>query len=212
MSFGMNGIAHIARRLKKIKTPTRKVSKVRNTSFTGQALQAHGMVRMLIRNNSFEIRTITPDDLGAVLEVYRQCEDFLALGPEPTASMAMVLKDIEISQRIGGVFCGIYTPDGEMIGVVDFVPRNFEGDPHIAFISLLMIAPTFRKQGIGTTIVKLIEQEIRKDAQVTAILSAVQVNNNQALRFFQNNGYRLVGGPELQPDQTTTFRLQKDCE
>ena len=166
---------------------------------------------MLIRDNSFEIRTITQDDLGAVLDVYRQCEDFLALGPEPIASMAMVLKDIEISRREGGVFCGVYAGDGRMIGVVDFVPHNFEGDQHIAFVSLLMIAPSFRKQGIGTTIVKLIENEIRKDAQVTAILSAVQVNNTQALQFWQKNGYCIVGEPELQPDQTTTFRLQKDC-
>jgi ribosomal protein S18 acetylase RimI-like enzyme len=166
---------------------------------------------MLIRGNSFEVRTITQDDLDAVLDVYRQCEDFLALGPEPTASMTMVLKDIEISHREGGVFCGIYTEDGRMIGVVDFVPGNFEGDPHIAFLSLLMIAPSFRKQGIGRTIVELIENQIRKDAQVTAILSAVQVNSPQALQFWQKNGYRIVGGPELQPDQTTTFRLQKEC-
>jgi len=166
---------------------------------------------MLIRDNSFEVRTIAQDDLGAVLDVYRQCEDFLALGPKPTASMAMVLRDIEISQHKGGVFCGIYTADGRMIGVVDFVPRNFEGDSHIAFLSLLMIAASFRNQGIGTTILKLIENQIRKDAQVTAILSAVQVNNPQALKFWQKNGYRIVGGLELQPDHTTTFRLQKDC-
>ena len=166
---------------------------------------------MLVRNNSFEVRSITKDDLGAVLDVYRQCEDFLALGPEPTASMNMVLKDIEISQRKGGVFCGVYTADGRMIGVADFVPGNFEGAPHIAFFSLLMIAPSFRNQGIGTTIVKLIEDEIRRDARITAILTAVQVNNPNALRFWQKNGYRTVGEPELQPDQTTTFRLQKDC-
>lgn len=167
---------------------------------------------MLIRDNSFEVRTITQDDLGAVLDVYRQCEDFLAFGPERTASMAMVLKDIKISQSEGGIFCGVYAVDGRMIGVVDFVPSNFEGDPHIAFISLLMIAPSLRKQGIGTTIVELIENEIRKDARITAILSAVQVNNPQALQFWQKNGYRIVGEPELQPDQTTTFRLQKDCK
>lgn len=170
------------------------------------------MAGMLIRDDSFEVRTITQDDLGAVLEVYRQCEDFLALGPKPTASMEMVLEDIEISHREGGVFCGVFAADSEMIGVVDFVPGNFEGDPYIAFISLLMIAPSFRNQGIGAKIVELVENEIRKDAQVTAILSAVQVNNAEGLRFWQKNGYRIVGGPELQPDQTTTFRLRKDCD
>jgi ribosomal protein S18 acetylase RimI-like enzyme len=167
---------------------------------------------MLIRDDSFEVRTITQDDLGAVLEVYRQCEDFLVLGPEPTAYKAMVLKDIEISQRAEGVFCGIYAGDRGMIGVVDFVPGNFERNPHLAFFSLLMIASSFRNKGIGTKIVELIENEIRKDTQVTAILSAVQANNPKGLRFWQKKGYRIVGGPELQPDQTATFRLQKDCK
>ena len=166
---------------------------------------------MLIRHNSLEIRTITQVDLGSVLDVYRQCEDFLALGPEPTASMSMVLKDIEISQRECDVFCSICAGDGAMIGIVDFVPNNFKGDPDIAFLSFLMIAASLRKQGIGTKIVELIENQIRKDTQVTTILTAVQVNNPQALQFWQKNGYRIVGGPELQPDQTTTFRLQKDC-
>lgn len=166
---------------------------------------------MLIRADFFEVRTITQDDLGAVLDVYRQCEDFLGLGPKPTASMAMVLDDIDISRRAKGFFCGVFTADGGMVGVVDFVPSNFEGDPHLAFFSLLMIAPRFRSQGIGATIVELIENEIRKDAQVTAILSAVQANNPKGLRFWQKNGYRIVGEPELQPDHTTTFRLQKDC-
>ncbi len=165
---------------------------------------------MLIRDDSFEVRTITQDDLGAVLDVYRQCEDFLALGPEPTASMEMVVKDIENSQGEGGVFCGVFAADGGMTGVVDFVPSNFERDPHVAFISLLMIAPSFRSQGIGRRIVELVENEIRKNAQVTAIVSAVQVNNAEGLRFWQKNGYCIVGGPELQPDQTTTFRLRKD--
>ena len=169
------------------------------------------MMTIVIRDNSLEIRTITQDDLDAVLDVYQHCEDFLALGPESTASMEMVLKDIEISQRDGGVFCGIYTADGKMIGVVDYIPSNFEGDSHIAFLSLLMIAISFRKQGIGKAVVEVIENEIRKDAQVMAILSGVQVNNPQAVQFWQKNGYRIVSGPELLPDQTTAFRLRKDC-
>ena len=59
---------------------------------------------------------------------------------------------------------------------------------------------------------ELIENKVRKDAQVTAILSAVQVNNPEGLRFWQKNGYRIVGEPELQTDQTTTLRLRKDFE
>ncbi len=165
---------------------------------------------MIFRNNSFEIHPIVQDDLNAVLKVYRQCEDFLALGPVATASMEMVLKDVEISQHEGGVFCGIYTAYGKMIGIVDYIPNNFEGDPHAACLALLMIAAPFRGQGIGAAVVEAVEKEIRKDNQVTTICSGVQVNNPQAIKFWQGRGYRIVSGPILHPDQTTAFDLRKD--
>jgi len=169
------------------------------------------MVVMSIENNTLEIRTVTLDDKYAVLDVYRQCEDFLALGPESRASLGMVLKDIETARREGGIFQGIYT-DGKMIGIVSYVARNFEKKPQEAFISLLMIANSYRGYGIGTDIVKRIEKEILKDSHVTTILSAVQVNNPKALRFWQKNRYQIAGGPELRPDSTTVFNLRKDCQ
>jgi ribosomal protein S18 acetylase RimI-like enzyme len=158
----------------------------------------------------FEIRLVTHDDLDAVLDVYRQCEDFLALGPAPVASMEMVRSDIEISQRDGGLFCGIFAPDGQMVGVVDYILGGFEGDPHSAFLSLLMIAAPYRNQGIGQAVVALIEDEIRRDPRIIAILSGVQVNNPGAVRFWEKHGYRIISGPELQPDGTTAFRLRKE--
>ena len=162
-------------------------------------------IRGYARGHSLEIRPVTPDDLDAVLDVYRQCEDFLALGPVPAASMEMVLRDIETSRREGGLFCGVFEVDNRVVGVVDFVPCGFEGDPHFAFLSLLMIAAPYRHQGIGEAVVTLIEDEIRRDPWVTAILAGVQVNNPQAVRFWQRKGYRIVSGPEQQPDGTTAF-------
>ena len=164
----------------------------------------------MIPEHSLEICPITQDNLAAILDVYRQCEDFLALGPVSTASMEMVLKDIETSKDMGGIFCGIYTTDGKMIGIVDYVPNNFEGDPHAAFLSLLMIAAPFRGHGIGAAVVEAMKNEIRKDVQITAILSGVQVNNPGAIKFWQRQGYRIVSGPKLHPDQTTAFDLRKD--
>jgi GNAT superfamily N-acetyltransferase len=169
------------------------------------------MVVMSIQKNTLEIRTVTQDDKYAVLDVYRQCEDFLALGPEPRASLGMVLKDIEAAQHEGGVFRGIYA-DGRMIGIVSYVPAGFEGKPDVAFLSLLMIAASYRGYGIGTEIVKRVEEEILKDSLVTTILSAFQVNNPDALRFWQKNEYQIASEPELRPDSTTVFHLRKDCK
>jgi hypothetical protein len=73
-----------------------------------------------------------------------------------------------------------------------------------------MIVPSYRNSGRGAEVVSLVEGEIAQHTQVQSILSAVQVNNAAALRFWQRNGYNLVSGPELQPDQTITYRLQKN--
>ncbi len=154
------------------------------------------------------IKPIEEHESNAVLDVYRACEDFLALGPEPRASMEMVRKDMQLSEEEGGVFCGVYS-DEEMIGVLDFVPGGFGSDPHAAFISLLMIVQPFRSRGLGTEVVGLAEREIMRNAQVRCIRSAVQVNNPTAVRFWQRQGYNIVGGPELQTDGTTVFHLHK---
>lgn len=164
----------------------------------------------IVHDQARKIRPVTQADLNAIFAVYRQCEDFLALGPQPRASTEMVLKDLEVSQSEGGNFCGIYTVDGEMVGVVDYIPCDFEGEPSQAFISLLMIAQAFRMQGIGEAVVAAIEAEIMKNAEVKTILSGVQVNNPDAIRFWERNGYFIAGGPEELPDQTTAYRLQKD--
>lgn len=163
-----------------------------------------------VSGSTFEIRPVTEGESIAVLEVYRQCEDFLALGPVAKASLEMVQNDITASQQQGGIFCGIYINNGKMIGIVDYVPCNFEGTPCLAFLSLLMISIPFRKLGIGKAVVAAVETEIRKTVQVAAIHSSVQVNNPQAIRFWQKNGYRIISGPEKMPDQTTVFVLQKD--
>lgn len=167
------------------------------------------MISFTVQATPFAIRPITPGELDTVLEVYRQCEDFLALGPDPTASMAMVLKDIEISQGEGGLYCGVYTAEGALIGIVDYMPRGFEGNPQHAYLSLLMLAAPFRSRGIGQAVVAAVEAEIQKDAQIRAIFLGAQVNNPQAVQFWQRQGYRIVSGPKLMPDQTTVFELRK---
>ena len=159
---------------------------------------------------AFEVRPITEKDLEEVLEVYRQCEDFLALGPQPRASKAMVLKDIETSRSERGLFYGIFASDGRMVGVVDFIPGSFNGEAHLAFISLLMIVAPLRNRGIGTRALELIENKIRATGQVSEIRTAVQLNNPAALLFWQRNNYRVFGNPELRPDQTVVSYLRKE--
>ena len=136
---------------------------------------------MNIQEKGFVIKSVDERDMDEIFEVYRQCEDFLSLGPVPYASKQMILDDFEISREEGGSFCGIYV-SGEMVGVVDFVLSNFEGNPSHAFLSLLMIAKDKRRGGLGRDIVRTVEAEILKNPSITSILSGVQVNNEPGWR------------------------------
>lgn len=132
------------------------------------------------------------------------------MGPVATASMEMVLADLKLSKTGGGIFCGIYTAEGKMIGIIDYVPNHYRGEPEAAYLELLMIAASYRNQGIGRAVVEAVEEEICKTGRVKVIHSGVQVNNPQAIRFWQRNEYRIVSAPKLQADQTTAMDLRKD--
>jgi ribosomal protein S18 acetylase RimI-like enzyme len=121
-----------------------------------------------------------------------------------------VLADLETSQAAGSLYCGIYAyPYGELIGVVDYLPAGFEGNPKHAFLELLMIARPFRGRGLGNQIIADLEAEIRKDPRVSAIRLGVQVNNPGVLSFWQRCGYKIIRPAELQPDQTIAYLMEK---
>ena len=180
------------------------------------------------------IRPITDTDLPAVLEVYRQCEDFLALGPNPTASMEMIAGDRALSLAEGGQYCGLFTDDGLLMGIFDFVRSGYDGNPGCAYIELLMIAAPYRGRGLGEKAVCWLEEELRephprppappgtrsghsiamergeKKPGINMLRAGVQVNNPGAIRFWQRMGFAISSEAELLADGTVCYRLEKD--
>lgn len=167
---------------------------------------------MQLESERFVIRPVDEaQEATAILDVYRQCEDFLALGPVAVASPEMIQADLRLSQEEGCTFCGIYDRQTEaLMGIVDFSTSGFEGDPTLAFLSLLMIAAPFRGRGLGEAVVQAVESEIRRAGQARAIESGVQVNNPGGIRFWQRMGYRIVSAPIPMSDGTTVYRLWKN--
>jgi ribosomal protein S18 acetylase RimI-like enzyme len=165
---------------------------------------------------SFEIVPLTLDDAPRVLDVYRQCEDFLALGPVATASLEMVLTDLRHSQAVGGRFCGILLADPArpaqtvMAGIIDYQASNFEGDPHTASLDLLMIAAPYRSAGLGAAVVAWLEETLRANPEIRRLNSGVQINNPGGIRFWQRMGFRITGPAVDYPDQTTAYPFLKD--
>ena len=163
---------------------------------------------MIIQTDAFMIRPVREDEMATILEVYRQCEDFLSLTPKPVASMEVVREDLALSLQNNGIFCGIYDSAGKMMGIVDVVLKGFEGDLATAFIELLMIAQPYRSTGLGSKVVKAIEVEIMRDTTINTILLAVMVNNPVAIHFWERHGYMKFGEPLDEPDGTTVWRFK----
>ncbi|MHB0887027.1 MAG: GNAT family N-acetyltransferase [Bacillota bacterium] len=166
------------------------------------------MTRVIAKGSTFVIERVGPADEDRLLTVYRQCEDFLALGPVPRASGEMVQADLRYSSEHGGMF-GVIIADGEPIGVVDYEPSGHDGDPARAALDLLMLAASHRGKGVGAEVVALVEQAIAHDPAVTSLTSWVQVNNERAIAFWRRQGYEAVSGPRANPDGTTVYELRK---
>jgi len=132
------------------------------------------------------------------------------LGPIPKASRDMVKADMDHSKEENGLFCGIFDHKENLIGIVDFVPNMFEGNPEQAFISLIMIAKPHRNKGLGRKVIEAVENKIREDRRVKVILSAVQTNNQRAIHLWKELGYAILGGPEPRPDKTVVYQLRKN--
>jgi 2-polyprenyl-3-methyl-5-hydroxy-6-metoxy-1,4-benzoquinol methylase/ribosomal protein S18 acetylase RimI-like enzyme len=158
---------------------------------------------------SLTVRTYEPRDREAILAVYRQCEDFLSLGPVPTASMEMVIADINHSAAAKGQFCVIQNARGETIGVLDFTPRTPE---NTGVLSLLMISRQHRNKGHGKAIVGALESHLRDTCKVDAIESGVQVNNPDGIRFWRKRGFQIGTVARRHDDGTTAFDMHKKLE
>lgn len=160
----------------------------------------------------FELRAVGEAQIADLLALYRQCEDFLALGPAPVASVAMIRGDLAASGTEGSVFCGIYDRSGLLVGVIDFSRGGYRGDSTLAHIALVMLAQSHRGRGLGTRVVHAVETIIWQGPAVRGIAVEVQANNLAGMRFWTRRGYRVVGAAALQVDGTTTVPLLRERE
>jgi ribosomal protein S18 acetylase RimI-like enzyme len=161
---------------------------------------------VLFVTEGLTVRSSEPSDMAALLSVYKQCEDFLSLGPVPTASMEMIVADIDHSTAAKGLFCVIENMEGETVGVLDFWPR---AAPHVAVLSLLMISRGYRKKGYGRAIVNALESYLQAKHEVRTIAAGVQVNNPDAIRFWRSCGFQIGAAARLHEDGTTVHEMRK---
>jgi RimJ/RimL family protein N-acetyltransferase len=161
---------------------------------------------VVFRTDTHAVRTYEPADLQATFDVYRQCEDFLSLGPVPRASTEMVLADIRHSLARGGLFCVIENKAGSIVGVLDFVATSRS----TAFLDLLMISRDHRDRGTGKSILFALERYLGQTHGVDRMESGVQTNNLAAIRFWKRCGFVIDEKPHALEDGTVAFEMSKE--
>ena len=161
---------------------------------------------VLFKTDNTVVRPLGTDEKGSALEVYRQCKDFLALGPIPEASMEMVEADMDNSRKQNGTYCGIWDTGNNQIGVLDFVPEKGKG---ISELLLLMIAKPYRHAGIGTEVIQVLETYLKEKYDIKVIDSGVQVNNAPGISFWKKCGFIIEKEARDMGDGTTAFKMRK---
>jgi ribosomal protein S18 acetylase RimI-like enzyme len=164
--------------------------------------------KTLFTAGELSIQSHIEADIPAILEVYRQNEDFLSLGPVPTASLEMVKKDIAQSLDEKGFFCVIRHKSDGIIGVMDFAPQR--GEPGTSYLALLMISAPYRRFGYGKIIMNAFEKYLVKTYKSKMLRAGVMVNNPLAIKFWRRIGFSISPTPEPLPDKTTVYRMSKN--
>lgn len=165
------------------------------------------------RHGRLEMRNLGARDYPSVIEVYRQSPRFIVeLNGRPAESIGleMVEEDAAQAANHGARFTGFFPRDsGRMIGVADFVPGGYKGQPSRAWIALLLIAEPYRRQGYGAEACELVEKAILANPDVQAIGLGVLTRNGPALGFWQAMGYKRVGSTVTDGDGRDVVILEK---
>jgi RimJ/RimL family protein N-acetyltransferase len=166
-----------------------------------------------VKSQRLEVRPLGADDYTAVVEVYRQTPRFIVeLNGRPAESIGleMVEEDAAQAANHGAPLAGIFLREsGQMIGVADYVPGSYRQRPSQAWLALLLIAGPYQRNGYGTEVYRLIEDEIFANPDVDTIGLGVLVNNGPAIAFWQRMGYRRAGSTAPDRDGREILILHK---
>ncbi len=96
---------------------------------------------------------------------------------------------------------------GEVVGCVGLVPSRLDGHP-AAELKRLYVAPSHRQRGIGTNLVRLVEEVAWTDHGATAVELWTDTRFTDAHHLYEACGY--VRQPETRelhdPSETTEYR------
>ena len=83
--------------------------------------------------------------------------------------------------------------DGHVAGTVSTTGHRFQM-PYSLRMFALDVGPAFRRQGVGTALIEVVEEKARRDGLGRVNLE-VAIGNSGALRLYEKLGYNRLGEP-----------------
>jgi RimJ/RimL family protein N-acetyltransferase len=151
---------------------------------------------MNLETDRLVIKSLIESDTPAVLKVYQGSKDFFDLQTTEEPSSELIRSELAQAEKQGREFAGILRrASNDLIGVISFVSKNFQGQADYAWISLLLIRISDRRQGFGREAYQAIEQFIFSDPTVQRIGHALLPQFDPSLKFAEALGFERAGGP-----------------
>ena len=102
--------------------------------------------------------------------------------------------------------------DGQVAGTVGITGHRFQLPDSLRLFAL-DVGPTFRGQGVGTTLIKAVEEQARHQG-LKGVNLEVSVENADAIRLYERLGYRRLGEPVVDHEEllwimVKTFGVQQ---
>lgn len=158
----------------------------------------------------YAVRRLTDADASEIQDLYVRCTAFVELveGRPPTSDEGRDLlhaKPPEVSDEDKLVF-GLFE-DGRMIGALDLL-RDYP-DPGTWYLGLLMLSPSTRNRGLGAQAYSATCKWVAANGG-QAVRLVVQAHNDAALRFWERQGFVVIGATtqDLAGRTNEVFRME----
>src|SRR5579884_2537856 len=142
---------------------------------------------------------LTPEDEPLVQALLERCTDYVelvsGLPPSPATTHDLYIVLPEGKGYEDKFLIGLFTPDNELIGVLDAIrdyPQTKEW-----YLGLLLLEPEQRGQSLGEQVYHAFERWIAQQGG-EAVRLTVAEQNERAYRFWQRLGFREI---ERRPPQ-----------